>query len=97
MVGSSTISGNMGWARTDALGFPRNFPSRSATTDDRVRLCSPETAAAPAALTGRITDPGDLPRRGTTNASSPASSPLIVTGPAPGWVVRYSSIRRAAR
>ena len=40
--------------------FPRNFPGRSGTQDDSVFLCSPETAAA-AALTGRITDPRDLP------------------------------------
>jgi aconitate hydratase len=41
--------------------FPRNFPGRSGTKDDRVYLCSPETAAA-AALTGVITDPRDLGR-----------------------------------
>jgi aconitate hydratase len=41
--------------------FPRNFPGRSGTKDDRVYLCSPETAAA-AALTGVITDPRDLAR-----------------------------------
>ena len=40
--------------------FPRNFPGRSGTTEDSVYLCSPETAAA-AALTGRITDPRQLP------------------------------------
>ncbi len=39
--------------------FPRNFPGRSGTKDDRVYLCSPETAAA-AALRGVITDPRDL-------------------------------------
>jgi len=39
--------------------FPRNFPGRSGTKDDRVYLCSPETAAA-AALKGVITDPKDL-------------------------------------
>lgn len=39
--------------------FPRNFPGRSGTADDKVYLCSPETAAA-AALTGVITDPRDL-------------------------------------
>ena len=40
---------------------PRNFPDRSGTKDDRVYLCSPETAAA-SAITGRITDPRDLER-----------------------------------
>lgn len=39
--------------------FPRNFPGRSGTKDDRVYLCSPETAAV-SALKGVITDPRDL-------------------------------------
>ena len=39
--------------------FPRNFPGRSGTKDDKVYLCSPETAVA-AALKGEITDPRDL-------------------------------------
>ncbi|GHF25807.1 aconitate hydratase [Amycolatopsis deserti] len=39
--------------------FPRNFPGRSGTREDRVWLCSPETATA-AALTGVITDPREL-------------------------------------
>ena len=39
--------------------FPRNFPGRSGTKDDKVYLCSPETATA-AAITGVITDPRDL-------------------------------------
>jgi aconitate hydratase len=39
--------------------FPRNFPGRSGTKDDRVYLCSPETGAA-SALKGVITDPRDL-------------------------------------
>ncbi len=41
--------------------FPRNFPGRSGTKDDRVYLCSPETGAA-AVLKGVITDPRDLGR-----------------------------------
>jgi aconitate hydratase len=39
--------------------FPRNFPGRSGTKDDKVYLCSPETAAA-AGIFGRITDPRKL-------------------------------------
>jgi len=39
--------------------FPRNFPGRSGTKDDKVYLCSPETGAA-AALKGVLTDPRDL-------------------------------------
>jgi aconitate hydratase len=42
--------------------FPRNFPGRSGTKNDKVYLCSPETAAA-AGIFGVITDPrklGDL-------------------------------------
>lgn len=38
---------------------PRNFPGRSGTQEDKVYLCSPETAAA-SALSGVITDPRDL-------------------------------------
>jgi aconitate hydratase len=39
--------------------FPRNFPGRSGTKNDRVYLCSPETAAA-AGLFGVITEPREL-------------------------------------
>ena len=39
--------------------FPRNFPGRSGTKNDKVYLCSPETAAA-AGLFGVVTDPRKL-------------------------------------
>lgn len=39
--------------------FPRNFPGRSGAKNDRVYLCSPETAAA-AGIFGVITDPRKL-------------------------------------
>ncbi len=45
--------------RNSLRTVPRNFPGRSGTHDDRVWLCSPETAAA-SALQGRITDPRTL-------------------------------------
>jgi aconitate hydratase len=53
-VGQAPASGGVS-LRT----VPRNFPGRSGTRDDKVYLCSPETAAA-SALTGRITDPREL-------------------------------------
>ena len=39
--------------------FPRNFPGRSGTLNDKVYLCSPETAAA-AGVFGVVTDPRKL-------------------------------------
>ena len=41
--------------------FNRNFPGRSGTSGDQVYIVSPETAVA-SVLTGRITDPRDLPK-----------------------------------
>jgi aconitate hydratase len=42
--------------------FPRNFPGRSGTKDDKVYLCSPETATA-AAIFGVITDPREMAKK----------------------------------
>ncbi|TNF54802.1 aconitate hydratase [bacterium] len=58
-------NGCIGMGQAPATGrislrtVPRNFPGRSGTKDDRVYLCSPETAAV-SALTGVITDPRSL-------------------------------------
>jgi len=58
-------NGCIGMGQAPATGkislrtVPRNFPGRSGTKEDRVYLCSPETAAA-SALTGVITDPRSL-------------------------------------
>ncbi len=57
--------GCIGMGQTPGTGqvslrtFPRNFPGRSGAKDDRVYLCSPETAAA-AGIFGKITDPRRL-------------------------------------
>lgn len=53
-MGQSPASGSVS-LRT----FPRNFPGRSGTKDDRIYLCSPETAVA-AGIFGEIRDPRDL-------------------------------------
>jgi aconitate hydratase len=58
-------NGCIGMGQAPATGkislrtVPRNFPGRSGTKEDKVYLCSPETAAA-SALTGVITDPRTL-------------------------------------
>jgi aconitate hydratase len=58
-------NGCIGMGQAPATGrnslrtVPRNFPGRSGTKEDRVFLCSPETATA-SALRGAITDPRDL-------------------------------------
>ena len=68
-IHESGCLGCIGMGQAPATGtvslrtFPRNFKGRSGTKDDRIYLCSPETAAA-SALTGRITDPrtlGEMP------------------------------------
>ncbi len=64
-IHQSGCLGCIGMGQAPATGtvsvrtFPRNFPGRSGTEDDRVYLSSPETAVA-AALFGKITDPRKL-------------------------------------
>jgi len=49
-----------GHGKVSVRTFNRNFKGRSGTSDDQVYLVSPEVASA-AALTGRLTDPRQLP------------------------------------
>ncbi len=66
--------------------MPRNFPGRSGTRDDRVFLCSPETATA-SALTGEITDPRDLdtdPPKWIEPDRMPVNTDMLVAPPSPG-------------
>jgi len=58
-LGCIGMSQAPGTGQVSLRTFPRNFPGRSGTKDDRIYLCSPETGAA-AVLKGVITDPRDL-------------------------------------
>jgi aconitate hydratase len=68
-----------GTGQNSVRTVPRNFPGRSGTKEDRVWLCSPETAAA-SALAGKITDPRTLeqsyPKLGPAPAGRLAPSML---------------------
>jgi aconitate hydratase len=67
-IHQSGCMGCIGMGQAPASGqislrtMPRNFPGRSGTRDDKVYLCSPETAIA-SAIAGEITDPRDLAER----------------------------------
>jgi len=68
--------------------MPRNFPGRSGAKDDKVYLCSPETAAA-SALFGRITDPrqlGESPEVPFPQRFSWSSQWFLEPAPEPGGV-----------
>ena len=83
-------NGCIGMGQAPAAGrnslrtVPRNFPGRSGTVEDRVFLCSPETAAA-SALTGVITDPRDagLPFERVEEPANPAVNTMMMIAPLP--------------
>ena len=80
-IGQAPIKG-----RPSLRTFNRNFPGRSGTSEDRVYLCSPSTAAA-SALTGAITDPRTVERPPLRPAAPPDTtlhSRHITTAPAEG-------------
>jgi aconitate hydratase len=66
--------------------FNRNFPGRSGTVNDRVFLCSPQTAAA-TALRGVITDPrtlaGEQPAPRTWTGAAPIDDRHFIAPPPP--------------
>lgn len=77
--------------------MPRNFPGRSgAGTDDRVWLCSPETAAA-SALRGEITDPRVLADEldlawGDLDLPEPTVIPGMLEEPPPAAEARHEEL-----
>ena len=74
--------------------FPRNFPGRSGTKDDKVYLASPETAVA-AAIFGELRDPrelGDYPRVAAPRRFVVAGGNIIPPSP-PGEAARVEVIR----
>ena len=76
---------------------PRNFDGRSGVKEDRVFLCSPETAAA-AALTGVITDPRDLdmPYPKVTPPKDPIRLDKALIAPVPVEEARTVAIEKGA-
>lgn len=81
-------NGCIGMGQAPATGrnslrtVPRNFPGRSGAREDRVFLCSPETAAA-SALAGEIVDPRrlDIPHPGALEPASLVVQSDIVEAP----------------
>jgi aconitate hydratase len=70
--------------RNSLRTVPRNFPGRSGTSEDRVYLCSPETAAA-SALAGEITDPRtlDFPYPAVEESDEPILNTDMLVPPLP--------------
>jgi aconitate hydratase len=90
-VHQAGCNGCIGMGQAPAAGksslrtTPQNFPGRSGTREDRVFLCSPETAAA-SAITGTITDPRSLsmnyPSLDRLDASPPGTAFSLIAAPA---------------
>lgn len=84
--------GCIGMSQAPATGsnslrtFPRNFPGRSGTTDDKVYLCGPEVAVA-SALAGHIADPRRLGPMPQVPPVPPVRPDALVPPPADGSAV----------
>lgn len=63
--------------------MPRNFPGSSGTAEDKVYLCSPETAVA-SAIMGKITDPRNLERDYPVFEEPPATPGTTFISPPDG-------------
>ncbi|KMY67519.1 aconitate hydratase [Desulfocarbo indianensis] len=84
--------GCIGMSQAPATGsnslrtFPRNFPGRSGTKDDKVYLCGPEVAVA-SALAGHIADPRRLGPLPQVPPAPPVRPEALVPPPAEGSAV----------